>query len=298
MIGEKKNLNAPEIVNVATYNDGNLALWDDFSDIKLNRTIRTDFFAIVLCTQGKASVYIDGNPYVAEPGDMFVCTPDAILNDALISADFQCHCIGITADYIQRIVMMTNNNWNVRLFFEKHPFMSLTPDEVNEFCRYYNMLCRKAVQPSKYRREIIDGLITAFFYDMRIAMDRLIQTTPRPFTSGEHLFKNFIDLLISMYPKNRRVDYYADRLHVTPKYLAAVCKNVVRQTPSHIIDLYMVKDIEYLLTHTSRSIKEIAIELDFPTLSFFGKYVRQHLGVSPRAYREEARKQHPIGKEG
>ena len=100
-----------------------------------------------------------------------------------------------------------------------------------------------------------------------------------------------------MYPKNRRVNYYADRLHVTPKYLAAVCKSIAKESPSHLIDLYMVKDIEYLLTHTSKSIKEIAIELDFPTLSFFGKYVRQHLGVSPRAYREEVRKQHPADKQ-
>ncbi len=297
MIGEKKDLNDPKIINTATYNDGNLALWDDWGDIKLDKTIQTSFFAIVLCTQGQASIDIDGNPYTAERGDLFVCTPDSILNNALMSSDFKCHCIGITADYIQRIVMMTNNNWDVRLFFERHPFMSLAPDEVEEFCHYYNMLCRKAVQPSKYRKEIIDGLIAAFFYDMRSAMDRLIQTTPRPFTSGEHLFKSFIDLLISMYPKNRRVNYYAERLHVTPKYLAAVCKNIAKESPSHLIDLYMVKDIEYLLTHTSKSIKEIAIELDFPTLSFFGKYVRQHLGVSPRAYREEVRKQHPVDKQ-
>lgn len=293
MIGEKKNLNDPKIVNVATYNDGNLALWDDWGDIRLNKTIQPNFFAIVLCIQGKASVHINGNLYVAGPGDLFVCMPDVILNDALISADFRCHCIGVTADYIQRIVMMTNNNWNVRLFFESHPFMSLAPSEVEEFCHYYNMLCRKAVQPSRYHREIIDGLITAFFYDMRTIMDKLIQSSSRPFTSGEHLFKCFIDLLVSMYPKNRRVSYYADRLHVTPKYLAAVCKNIGKKTPSQLIDLYMVKDIEYLLTHTSKSIKEIAIELDFPTLSFFGKYVRQHLGASPKAYREEVLRQPP-----
>ncbi len=296
MIGEKKNLNDPKIINVATYNDGNLALWDDWGDIRLDQSIRTNFFAIVLCTQGKASVHINGNPYMANPGDLFICTPDVILNDALMSADFRCHCIGITADYIQQIVMMANNNWDVRLFFEGHPFLSLTPDEIEEFCHYYNMLCRKAVQPSKYHREIIDGLITAFFYDMRSAMDRQMQTTPRPFTSGEHLFKNFIDTLISMYPKKRRVSYYADHLHVTSKYLAAVCKNIVKKTPSQLIDLYMVKDIEYLLTHTSKSIKEIAIELDFPTLSFFGKYVRQHLGVSPKGYREEVLRQHPADK--
>ena len=170
MIGEKKDLNDPKIINTATYNDGNLALWDDWGDIKLDKTIQTSFFAIVLCTQGQASIDIDGNPYTAGRGDLFVCTPDSILNNALMSNDFKCHCIGITADYIQRIVMMTNNNWDVRLFFERHPFMSLAPDEVEEFCHYYNMLCRMALHPTNSPMFFIYGIIADFFYDMRRAL--------------------------------------------------------------------------------------------------------------------------------
>lgn len=51
---------------------------------------------------------------------------------------------------------------------------------------------------------------------------------------------------------------------------------------------YMVKDILYLLRNSQKSIKEIANELNFPNLSFFGKYVKQHLGMSPKQYRESS----------
>ncbi|MFR9260817.1 MAG: helix-turn-helix domain-containing protein [Bacteroides cellulosilyticus] len=50
----------------------------------------------------------------------------------------------------------------------------------------------------------------------------------------------------------------------------------------------MVKDILYLLRNSQKSIKEIANELNFPNLSFFGKYVKQHLGMSPKQYRESS----------
>lgn len=33
-----------------------------------------------------------------------------------------------------------------------------------------------------------------------------------------------MDLLMSAYPKPRSVNYYANRLCITPKYLTAVCK--------------------------------------------------------------------------
>ena len=50
----------------------------------------------------------------------------------------------------------------------------------------------------------------------------------------------------------------------------------------------MLRDIAYLMNHTQKSIKEIACELGFSNLSFFGKYVKKHFGMSPKAYREQA----------
>jgi len=48
----------------------------------------------------------------------------------------------------------------------------------------------------------------------------------------------------------------------------------------------VVKDISYMLRYTRKSVKEISCDLDFPNISFFGKYVKKHLGVSPKNYRE------------
>ena len=128
----------------------------------------------------------------------------------------------------------------------------------------------------------------ALFYDMQIVLGRVAQHNPRPFTSREALFKRFMDLIESIYPKPRSVSYYADRLNITPKYFSSICKQVGGQKATDIIDRYVLKDIAYLMNHTQKSIKEIACELDFPNLSFFGKYVKKHLGVSPKIYREQA----------
>ena len=48
-----------------------------------------------------------------------------------------------------------------------------------------------------------------------------------------------------------------------------------------------MKDALYLLKKSDKSIKEIVNELDFPNLSFFGKYVKRHTGLSPKQYREQ-----------
>lgn len=52
-----------------------------------------------------------------------------------------------------------------------------------------------------------------------------------------------------------------------------------------LINEHAVERIAFELKHSDKTIKEIAMEFDFPNVSFFAKYVRKHLKVSPTAFR-------------
>jgi AraC-like DNA-binding protein len=84
----------------------------------------------------------------------------------------------------------------------------------------------------------------------------------------------------------RSVKSYADELCVSPKYLTSVCQQQSNKTASQIISLAVTSRIKQLLLYSDLSIKEIAAELHFGNLSFFGKYVKKHLGQSPNNYRK------------
>ena len=53
-----------------------------------------------------------------------------------------------------------------------------------------------------------------------------------------------------------------------------------------LIHSYTANMIAQRLRGTTMSIKEIAHELNFSNESFFGRYVKQHLGFPPKEYRE------------
>ena len=151
------------------------------------------------------------------------------------------------------------------------------------FCQYYDLLRSKLTgTPLRHQKEVIDSLIQAFLYEFHDAMERFGKFATPTYSSSERLFKEFLHLLASLYPKPRMVAVYADKLHVTPKYLSAVCKDISGETASDIINQYVIKDVLYLLKKSEKSIKEIVNELDFPNLSFFGKYVKRYTGSSPK----------------
>ena len=74
---------------------------------------------------------------------------------------------------------------------------------------------------------------------------------------------------------------------MTPKYLSLLVKNVSNRTAGEWIDNYVVLEAKALLSSSTLSIQEISDRLNFANQSFFGKYFKQHVGISPTEYRKK-----------
>ena len=85
--------------------------------------------------------------------------------------------------------------------------------------------------------------------------------------------------------KHRPVEDYANDLCISPKYLTVICKKNSGKTANEWITEHVLEDIRYYLKHTDLSIKQICDELGFPNPSFFGKYVKDHFGMTPLEFR-------------
>ena len=279
------NLHDSAISESAIYNNGELAFLDNIQNLAITFPAKSDIFVIALVVEGKASVAINGTKYEMHENDIFISLPNNIIEHGFISIDFKCYAICIAPTYYQRIRPMTGNMWDAKVFFEKNPKCSLLPEEADIFCQFYKLLCSKIHLSTPVQGKVIDTLMLAFLYDMQYALGRVMQIKPRSYSSGENIFKRFIQLIESSNPKYQSVTHYADSLCVTPKYLSAVCKQASGMTASDMIDKYVQKDIEYMIRYSDKSIKEIAATLNFSNISFFGKYVKKHFGMSPREYR-------------
>ena len=86
--------------------------------------------------------------------------------------------------------------------------------------------------------------------------------------------------------EEREVEFYAEKLFITPKYLTEVCKKNSGKTASQWIENYTTQRLIILLENKSLNFTEIADTLNFSSLSFFSRYVRKVLGVSPSEYRQ------------
>jgi AraC-like DNA-binding protein len=86
--------------------------------------------------------------------------------------------------------------------------------------------------------------------------------------------------------KEREVQFYAGQLNITAKYLNAVSKQNSGITASEWIQRFVKERIVLLLQNKNLNIAEISDEMRFSSRSFFTRYVKKVLGLTPSEYRD------------
>ncbi|MDE6295550.1 MAG: helix-turn-helix domain-containing protein [Muribaculaceae bacterium] len=102
---------------------------------------------------------------------------------------------------------------------------------------------------------------------------------------ANHTVEKFLRLVQENFRKERFLDYYADRLELTPKHLSRIIKQHTGFTAVEWINRYIILEAKVMLSSTNMNVQQIAEELNFPSQSFFGKYFKKATGVSPKDFR-------------
>ena len=108
---------------------------------------------------------------------------------------------------------------------------------------------------------------------------------PPALTRKEEIRKQFVGLVMQHYTRERSISFYAEQLNITPQHLCTTIKQITGFTASDIIARMVILDAKAQLKSTELTIQEISYSLNFPNVSFFGKYFKRHVGMSPQAYR-------------
>lgn len=129
--------------------------------------------------------------------------------------------------------------------------------------------------------------LKAFFIGFHEYLQRNPQYRPDEVKSYRvrELFNRFMMQLERDYKISRDVNYYAEQMNISSKYLTNIVSQVTGHTPKTIIDQYVILQLKMHLKRTTQSIKEMAWEFHFADVSFFCRYFKKHTGLTPQQIR-------------
>jgi AraC-like DNA-binding protein len=100
-------------------------------------------------------------------------------------------------------------------------------------------------------------------------------------------FQNFLKILEENYHRPVGVDFYAEKLFMSARNLNLICKNILQQSVSEIIETRKLIEAKNLLASTDKTISEIGFELGFNEKAYFTNVFKKRTGQTPSEFREE-----------
>lgn len=287
------NIKSSELQNTkswgnAKYIEDDIIIVDDISTALIPKDPRRmNFLILALCTEGEATYTLDTQEMKIQKNDVLLILDRHVVSNFTASKDLKALCIIISVKFFFESIRNVGDISSLLLLSRNFPVIKLAQEETETFQSYFYLLKTKAAdKQNKYRRKLVSTLILAMFYDLSNVVQRMLDTDSMRQTRAEIIFTKFIKLLEGNFKQERRVGWYAEQLCITPKYLSETIKNVSRRTPNEWIDNYVTIEMRIQLRNSTKSIKEIAQEMNFANQSFLGKYFKEHVGISPSEYRK------------
>lgn len=252
----------------------------------MRRPHKFDFFLFINHTAGGVKFKIDMEEYeVTKGGNIISCTPGQIVALESCTSDFDADVMILSSQFMESLLIYLKGTIPVRFGMNRQIVM-----EVDEQGMQMQKIFVKAVRhalsntENPYRLQVVQHVMMAIFY----ASDKPLEMSGKTDvmrTNADVLSKQFLEIVKDNFRRERQLKFYADTLCITPRYLSRVVKECTGSSAADWIERYVVLEARALLKSTTMTIQQISDELNFPSQTFFGKYFKRRVGMSPKEYR-------------
>lgn len=244
-----------------------------------------DFFMFVKHMAGSAVVKIDMTEFALEnPCNLIILAPGQIVSIDKISPDFDADIILMSKRFVEGLMVFVSGRVPFRLnnpqgFAVEHFDENEVASDII-FKAVRNILKDKE---NPYRLQVVQHILMALFYSSERV--RNVEPEAAARTNADVITKEFLSIVKENFRKERQLKFYSDALCITPRYLSRVVKECTGASAAEWIERAVVLEARALLKSTNMTVQQISDELNFPSQTFFGKYFKRRVGMSPKEYR-------------
>lgn len=166
------------------------------------------------------------------------------------------------------------------------PCYCISKETQNQAHSYINLIRDELTEDSTFGhkqviRYLLKSVLIIFEREHRNGTSEAI-----PFSSAYELqYLQFRELLEANFKNNYAVKDYAGLLNISTKTLTTITKRLTAKPPSNLIAERVILEAERLLAFTPLKVNEIGYQLGFEDPSYFVKYFKRHVKISPTDYR-------------
>ena len=241
----------------------------------------------LLCLAGEGSFVFNERCYHIVKNDLVVIPNPTKMKNLAAHDDLQVEWFAADYKFLQNLLPSNNYSIGGSISLNQDPVVPLTEEQATHILEDFRRLQgRMGDDNLQFYDELMGSLCLTLIYDIFEAHAQR-EATDSHTDRTAYIVKQLMALLSTgISCTERNVNYYAERLNVSPKYLSATIKRVTGHSVTSYIDRYTIPILKEYLEDERLSLTQIADLMNFTSLSYFSRYCTKHLGQSPSEYRQ------------
>jgi len=249
------------------------------------QALRRQFNLVYLILDGVHDVHLGAQYQWLKPHDL-VIVPE---NTVYASTNVQ-NCIGYCIHFKTEYIRPFLNGPITSVF----PYFNLDAEHIINISDNDSEMIQQAFRDiiKEYERTSPekDYLLRNYIYILLLRIREIYRPYAREIkanlTRSEELANRFKHLVEKNIISMRRVQDYAEKLHISPNYLSNVVLETFGKSAKEIINDMLLLEIKVQLGATDKTVSEIAYSLNFTDQSHLNHFMKGHTGLTPLEYRE------------
>lgn len=239
----------------------------------------------LLCIRGNCTVTIHLTQYEVGPNSLAIIMPEFFFQITSQSHDCRFILVGFSKELIRNSTLFSKTIEYTPQLFEK-PVMHLQEQVADVFAAYFKTLVKATRLSDIFANK---GQADLIYSQIILALGNInkqgCDDSQMRYNRNQEIVKELVRTIVQYYKSERNISFYAEKMHLSPQHLSTTIKKTTGKTLTDIISSFVIHDAQAKLRSTELTIQEIAYSLNFPDISFFGKYFKRYTGMSPKQYR-------------
>ncbi len=240
----------------------------------------------MLCIEGEGSFVFNEHCYHIVKNDLVVMPYPHRARNLAAHPDMKVEWFAADYKFLQN--QLPSNNYSIggSISLNHNPVIPLSEEHaVRILDDFHRLRERMENRQAMFYREMMGSLCLTMMYDIFESHSQRDNTSEQSDRTG-YIVKSLMELLSTgVSSTERSVNYYAESLNVSPKYLSATIKRLTGHSVTSYIDRATVPILKNFLEDERLSLTQIAERMNFASLSYFSRYCTKHLRMSPSDYR-------------
>lgn len=252
--------------------------------LRIPAKVQSGFF--ILCEKGTMNVTVNANDYTIHANDLITLPPDYFMEIHEYSSDVHIYFACFSSKIIESVNLIKSTEHLLPVIME-NPVIALSPRDAHSYILFYqSSIFAYSSSRSRVNKEIIKAVFTMFIQGATEIYKKK-KDWNLPLQARKHeVYQDFMKLLMKHYSTHHSAAFYAEQLGLSLPHFCTTIKKATGKTPLEVIASVILMEAKAQLKSTHHPVKNIALALGFGNLSFFNKFFKQHVGITPQEYRD------------